>query len=217
MQDLIRISVADSAQHARIGERALERVVLRGQHGAKRIEIGGKDVDPSRVERRQVLFSSNDMERGSFLRSSFGENQRTVGKIERREILSAAKLRLTITPMQAAGNHQVQNEPKIAFHPNRDTLADAPQLLHLASFRARERRLNRPQQKRTGHANLLQRLAGDARLERVNISRYIGQFGHRRKTIPYQLARPRADFAIERTPRDESFATPPLTRTARWE
>ena len=80
--------------------------------------------------------------------------------------------------MQPAGNHQVQHQPEIAFHSNRDALADAPQFSHHPSFHIRYRGLHGAQQKRTGQPHLLDPLSDDARFERGDVSGDIGQFRH---------------------------------------
>jgi hypothetical protein len=43
--------------------------------------------------------------------------------------------------VQAAGDHQVQNEPEIAFQANRDALADAAEFTDDAAVGIGERRL----------------------------------------------------------------------------
>src|SRR5207253_361155 len=50
MQDLVRICIADAAEQARVGERALERVILTHKALAEFFEGAGIDVDPAHVE-----------------------------------------------------------------------------------------------------------------------------------------------------------------------
>ena len=69
--------------------------------------------------------------------------------------------------MQPAGNHQVQHQPEIAFHSNRDALADAPQFSHQASLYIRYGRLYGAQQKRARQPHMLDPLPDDAWFERV--------------------------------------------------
>ena len=80
--------------------------------------------------------------------------------------------------MQPAGNHQVQHQPEIAFHSDRDSLADSPQLSHHAAFHIRNRRLRGAQQKRTGQSNVLDPLADDSRFKRRDVGSDIWQFRH---------------------------------------
>jgi hypothetical protein len=44
--------------------------------------------------------------------------------------------------MQPTGNHQMQHQPEIILHSNRDALANPPQSLHNSSFNLGERRLD---------------------------------------------------------------------------
>src|ERR1700721_3744438 len=81
MQNLIGISIADPAQHARIGERPLERAILRSKRGAEGFKIARKHIDPSRIDRIQPVFSAKDMQRRTPLASRFGKHQRAAGKI----------------------------------------------------------------------------------------------------------------------------------------
>ncbi len=92
--------------------------------------------------------------------------------------------------MQTAGNHQVEHQPQVAFHPDRDALADAPQFAHRTALRTGERRLHCAQQERARNAHLLQLLSQDARLERADISGDVRQLRH-----DHQLARQNRELA----------------------
>ena len=80
--------------------------------------------------------------------------------------------------MQPAGDHQVQNQPEIAFYPNRNALADAPQLTHDAAFNIRKRWLDGTKQKRARQSYVLDWLANNPRFKRANVSGDIWQFRH---------------------------------------
>ncbi len=92
--------------------------------------------------------------------------------------------------MQASRNHQVQHQPKIVFHANRNALADSPQLAHGASLHFREWRRNSAKQKCAGQPHSLDRLPDDARFERADVSGDIRKLRH-----AYQLARRSLVFA----------------------
>ena len=81
--------------------------------------------------------------------------------------------------MQPARNHQVQDQPKVALHADRDPLADAAKAFYDSSFGTRQRRPNCPQQERTRQAYTLERLPHYARFECAEIRSYVWQFGHR--------------------------------------
>src|SRR5690348_2667375 len=86
--------------------------------------------------------------------------------------------------METAGDHEVKDEPEIAFHPNGDALANAPQLANSAAFGICERWLHGPQQECAGDARLLKRLADDARFERGDVCSDIREFGHSLTSLP---------------------------------
>ena len=96
-----------------------------------------------------------------------GKHERAVGKIECRKNVAARGLRSGLPPMQPAGDHQVQHEPKIAVEADGDALADAPQFTHGAALDARQRRIGRAQEKHACDPHVLEDLTDDARLERA--------------------------------------------------
>ena len=61
--------------------------------------------------------------------------------------------------MQPSGNHQMENQPQVVFHANRNALADTPQLAHPFCFDAGQRRFHRPQQERTRKPYMLDGLS----------------------------------------------------------
>ena len=71
--------------------------------------------------------------------------------------------------MQPSGNHQVQHQPEIAFHSNRDPLADAPQFSDEPSLHIRNRRLYGAQQKRARQSHMLDPLPDDAWFKRGDV------------------------------------------------
>jgi hypothetical protein len=80
--------------------------------------------------------------------------------------------------VQAAGNHQVQHQPEIAFHSDGNSLADSPQLAHLAALHARNWRLRGPQQKGACQSYVLDRLPDDTGFKGGDIGGYVGEFRH---------------------------------------
>ena len=80
--------------------------------------------------------------------------------------------------MQAARNHKVKHEPKIAFEADGNSLAAAPQLANGATFGFGEWRLHGSQQERTLQPHANQWLTQDSRLERGYVSGNVRQFWH---------------------------------------
>src|SRR5882757_7732160 len=85
--------------------------------------------------------------------------------------------------MQAAGNHQVQNQPDVAFYSNGDSLADSAQLGHGSGLDVGNWRLRGSKQKKTGQAHALDWLRENARLECGDVGGDVGKFRHE-----YELA-----------------------------
>jgi hypothetical protein len=85
--------------------------------------------------------------------------------------------------VEPAGNHQVQDEPEIAFYSDRDALADSPDFAHDTALRIGERWLGGSKQERGLDSNALKRLAEDAWFECSDVGGDIRQLRH-----VYQLA-----------------------------
>ncbi len=86
MQDFIGVSVADSAEEARVGEGSLERAVFGGECFAKRIQAAREDFDAAGVDGIETVFSREYVQRGAVFCAGFGKHEGTVGKLERGEI-----------------------------------------------------------------------------------------------------------------------------------
>jgi hypothetical protein len=94
--------------------------------------------------------------------------------------------------VEAASNHQVQNEPKIVFEADADALSQAAQTQDLFPDGAGEGRGRGAQKKRADDADAFERLAENALLERFDVDDDVGQFGHRSSklsVISYKLKR----------------------------
>jgi inhibitor of KinA len=112
------------------------------------------------------------------LRAGFGKRERAVGKIESSQAVAARQLCFWRPPVQAARNHQVQDEPEIAFHSDRDSLADSTQFAHNAAFDIRKGRLGGAKQKGAGQSNSFERLRKDASFECRDVGGDIRQLRH---------------------------------------
>ncbi len=80
--------------------------------------------------------------------------------------------------MQPAGNHQMQHQPEIAFHSDRNSLADAPQFLHRASLHICNRRLCGAKQERARQSHAFDPLPNDASFKRGHVSGDVWEFRH---------------------------------------
>ncbi len=127
-------------------------MIFRREHAAEGIEVAGEDVDSASIERRQVLFAADQMQRRPALAAGLSEDQGAIREVERGQILAAAQLGFARAPMQPPGNHQVQHDPEIIFETNGNALADSAQPDDRAALRTAKRRCDRAQQKRTRQA-----------------------------------------------------------------
>jgi hypothetical protein len=81
--------------------------------------------------------------------------------------------------VQPAGNHQVQHQPQVAFHTNRDSLTDSPQLAHDSSLHIGNWWLYGSKQEGARQPNAFDWLPNDPWFECTDISGYVWQFRHR--------------------------------------
>ena len=100
------------------------------------------------------------------------------------DALAPAELCFRFPPVQTTGNHQVKHQPEISFHPNRDPLANSPQLPNRAAFYVGKRRSNRAEDKRTRDPYALQHLIDDPQLKRTDVSNDIRQLRHAMSACP---------------------------------
>ena len=82
MQDLVRIGVADAAEQPRIGERALERVVLSRQPFGERVDTRVERLQATAVERRERLGAAHEVDRRAALGARLGEHEGTGCELE---------------------------------------------------------------------------------------------------------------------------------------
>ena len=102
-----------------------------------------------------------------------------VGEVEGEKRVAAGELGVAAAPVQTAGDHEMQDQPKVAVEADGDALADAaqsavtmrPSTAAMGGSTVRRR-------KRSCEANALERLAQDAGFERGDIGGDVGQFGH---------------------------------------
>ena len=80
--------------------------------------------------------------------------------------------------MQPAGDHEVQNEPEIAFDADGDSLSDSAQFANCAALCERERRLRGAKQKEACEADAFEALADDARFECADVRRDVRKLRH---------------------------------------
>src|SRR5205085_3351276 len=130
---------ADAAEEARVGERALQRVVLEPEGRAERLGRSGEDVDAARIERRERRTPVQDVERGALLRARLGQEERAVRKVERGEAELLRNGGSGLAPAKPPRDHQVDREEELAFERQHDALAEALDVPDAPPVRRRER------------------------------------------------------------------------------
>ena len=131
MQDLVRIRVADPAEHVRIGQSALQRMIPDGQAAREFFERCGHDIDSAGIECGQPRLARSHMQRRALLRSGLGQREAAVVEQERGQGAAAVGLLGFLAPVQASGDHQVQHQPDVVIEADRDAFADAPERSNL--------------------------------------------------------------------------------------
>ena len=127
MEDLVRIGVADAAQQARIGERALERVVLAHERVAEAREVRLERFEPARIHLRERRLPLHEVKARALLRARLGEQQRARRKIDRRKADLRRDLLAARAETEAAGDHEVHDEEQVPVEREDDPFSEPPQ------------------------------------------------------------------------------------------
>src|SRR5262245_21050954 len=123
MEDLVGIGVADPADGTRIGEGALERMVSLAKDGLKLIERRREQLEAPPVLRAEGISAAKHREPCAALRARLGEQQRSVREIEGRQRRLSRELHAERLPVEAPGDHQMENEPQFVIEPDGDALS----------------------------------------------------------------------------------------------
>src|SRR5262249_21090206 len=106
MEDLVSVRAADSAEEPRIGQRALERVILADEERAERRGVDRVHLDAAGIERADGVVAADYVNRRALLRARFREMHRARRELERREGETARRLLAAFAPAQPARDHQ---------------------------------------------------------------------------------------------------------------
>ncbi len=80
--------------------------------------------------------------------------------------------------MQAPGDHQMEDQPIVAFEAERQSFAQPPQLRDKAAFEGIKGRIDGPEKKRACSPDAPQRLSQDPLFQGLQIDRDVGQLWH---------------------------------------
>ena len=184
VQDLVRIGVADAAEQARVGQRALERVVLARERRRELLRDRIEHLEAAGIVRGEPGLARDDVQRGALLRAGLGQHQRAARRNRRRRARSGRRAsppaRASAAGRRSSGAARARGRrrpPRVEAE--RDALADP------ASSRTRRPaadadRRHRGAQQRAGSraARPASVWPEDAPLERLDVERDVGQFRH---------------------------------------
>src|SRR4030095_899234 len=100
MENLVGVGVADTAEQMGIGERALHCMIFARECFAELLETRIDDFQTAGIMLLQSGLSVYQVNRRAFLGPRFGQEQRTIGKIERGLSVFAGDLRPLRLPVK---------------------------------------------------------------------------------------------------------------------
>ena len=180
VQDLVGVGVADAREEPRIGQAALQRVVLARERGAERRQVGPEHVEAAAIVRLQVRTSGDQMQPGALDGAGLGHQQGAAREVESRQPQLLRHGRARRAPAQAPGDHQVQDDEQVALDADDDALAEACDGLDGAPLDGPERRRDGPQHEGAQQPDPLDLPPDDARREARHVDLDVGQFRHLR-------------------------------------
>jgi hypothetical protein len=191
VQDLVGIRVADAAEQARVGQAALDGVVLGLQLARERGHVGLQHIDAAWVHCLQRLAPGHQMDRCAALGAGLGQHQRTGVEREGGECALGGRLGAGREPAQAAGDHQMDDQEQwraiAGLQRQHHALAEPLDAEDTRAFRLRDRRQRGAQHERVEHAHALQRVALHLGGEALDVDRDVGQLRHAR-SVPRRAA-----------------------------
>ena len=179
VQDLVTVRVADPAQHARVGQRALDRVALARERRPERAEVGVEHLEPARIVLGERRRAAHQVDRRALLRAGLGHHERARREVERGHADLPRHARAGRLPVQAPGDHQMDDDEPLVLERDHHALAETPHAGDGAAEDVAEGRVHRAQDERRGQAQRLEARAADALAQRFHVDRHVGQLGHR--------------------------------------
>src|SRR5215472_18495506 len=127
------------------------------------------------------------MNRGALFRARFGEEYRSLVKIEGRESHPPRNLRAALLPVKAAGDHQMQHAEQLVLQAERDPLADSPYAYHSLAGQFSNGWIDRAHHERTGEPYLLQPLPANQGAQPLDVHGDVWKLGHRPSMVPRRV------------------------------
>ena len=178
MEDFVRIRVTDAAEQVRIGQSALQGVVVLPERTRERVASRLEDINPARIVPLECFRTADDEERRLTLRAGFSQDERSVTEVDGEETDLARNTCAGFLPSQTAGNHQMENEKQIAVQCKDDPLSQPVQRHDRSTLDDRQWRIDGAKEKGGGESNLLDTAADDARREGMQVKKDVRQLWH---------------------------------------
>ncbi len=128
VENFVGVRVADATAETGVGESSLEGVIFAGEGDAEGFWGGGEDVDAAGVEGAEGSFALDDVEGGSAFGSGFGEGQGPVGEVEGGEVMTSFGGVGSGLPVEASGDHHVEDEVDVVVGSEGDPFTEAADL-----------------------------------------------------------------------------------------
>jgi hypothetical protein len=110
--------------------------------------------------------------------ASFGEDEGAVGEVEGGEIISAAEFGSSGTPVEAAGDHEMKDEPDAVVELDGDAFADSAKPSDGVAFDLFDPWVNGAKEEGTGDADVGEGLVEDAELKGGEVGRDVRELWH---------------------------------------
>jgi len=114
------------------------------------------------------------VEGGAALGAGFGEDEGAVGEVEGGEVVSAAEFGSEGAPVEAAGDHEVEDEPYTVVEFDGDAFANAAESADGVAFRFFDGGMYGAEEEGAGDAKVGQALAEDAWLKGGEVGGDVG-------------------------------------------
>src|SRR5436190_453025 len=114
------------------------------------------------------------MERRLMLCAGFGENQRAVLEIERKEANLSGDLASPVPPPESTRDHEMEDEKQLALGLEHNPLAQTVEVDDDAAIDRRQWRFDRSEQKRCGESVAGDAASDNSRAKRMQVEQYVG-------------------------------------------
>jgi hypothetical protein len=163
VQDLVGVRVANPAEDARVGQHALEGVVLGREGGPERRRVRVEHLEPAGVVSAERRLAAHHVERGPLLGAGLGHDQRARREIECRQPDPARRLCARRLPVQPPGDHQMDDDKQLLLERDDQPLPEPTKADDRLAAHGAHRRIDRSQQERREQPHPLQARPHNAR------------------------------------------------------